>query len=55
MDETDSEIVVRVRKQKRDSMFSHCFQKGLDGQAIQSEIDSLATAVAAMVAAPDPE
>ena len=55
MAETDAEIIVRVRKSERDSMFSHYFQKGLDGQAIQSEIDSLATAVAAMVAAPEPE
>ena len=55
MAETDVEVLVRVRKAEKDSTLSHCFQKGLDGQAIQSELDSLTIAVAAMVASPDPE
>jgi aminoglycoside phosphotransferase family enzyme len=55
MAETDAEIVLRVRKAEQDSMLSSYFQKGLDGRAIQSELDSLAVAVAAMVAASDPE
>ena len=55
MAETDAEVIKRVRKGEKDGMLSHCFQKGLDGQAIQDELDSLATAVDEMVAAPDPE
>ena len=55
MAETDAEVLIRVRKGEKDSLLSHSFQKGLDGQAIQDELDSLATAVDEMVAAPDPE
>ena len=55
MAETDAEVLIRVRKSEKDSLLSSYFQKGLDGQAIQDELDSLATAVDGMVAAPDPE
>ena len=55
MSETDAEVLIRVRKSEKDGLLSNYFQKGLDGQAIQDEIDSLVAAVSKMKAAPDPE
>ena len=52
---SDAEIATDAKLQASNGVISSCFQKGIDGQATQDEIDALTAKVAAMVAAPDPE
>ena len=55
MAETDSEIIIRVRKTEQEGVLARAMQMSLNDEATQAELDALTAHIEGCTPAPEPE